>query len=538
MKKRNYIFAATIAITGMACSNQETPEQDLWADEGIEVDSFPRYEGEEADTRATICALTKTGWESGDVIYVQLNGAGQWYTLTYSEDNQKWEAPEGFTMSRTDTYEAVYAPLYKLSDDAQSLVLMDGKSPFGGEYMTHSGKRPIRISFNRYYSRIHVLTSNATETEEEHWQHQEMDRWSEMGDGMEFSSPSYLLVTLGEGFTTPTGEPFTGDISLQQDLKGNIYIYGSWEKGSHLKVKSGTVADGLTFSSAMVDGDIAQASIVGNSYKIDASQVETAAVYNLDEATSSFSDTQITDITITGTWNSEVAPSFKNSTSLESVDLSEVEGLEVLPREMFSGCTNLTEVELPDDVTVIGYATFASCENLVMTSLPDGITEIGQFGLNSCYVLGLESLPESLTSIGEYVFSYSTVAFDKIPDSVTNLSSSAFAYCTFAEGTVLQLPSQLTSLPYQAFYSCKNLAGIILPSTITSLGSLSLGGCNNMNVVCYAAEPPSINTGQYWETFRNASNLTLQVPKASLEAYQNSNWANWFTSISAIEEDF
>lgn len=535
MRRKNYIFAAVATLMWTACSNnEEAPSQDAWADEGIEVEAFPNYEGEDADTRATICARPKTAWESTDVIYVRLNDEGKWYTLTYSDLDNKWKAPEGFTMSRNDTYEAVYAPQYELSDDGLSIVLSEGSYPFAGEYLTHKGKRPIRISFTRSYSRIHIKTNtDDTESEDDHRRHEDNDRFGDDRPGMSTSSP--FLVTLGQGFTAPNGEPFTGEFSVKGDYKSNIYLYGNWEEGTTLNVKSGTTAEGLTIKSDIVNANITQSNTVGSSYLIDATAAKTVAVYDLSSATSSFSDTQITDITITGTWDTQVAPSFKNSTSIESVDLSEVEGLEVLPQEMFSGCTNLTEVDLPDDVTKIGYATFASCENLVMTSLPDGITEIGQFGLNSCYVLGLESLPESLTSIGEYVFSYSTVAFNKIPDSVTNISSSAFYCCTFAEGTVLQLPSQLTSLPYQAFYSCKNLAGIILPATITSLGSLSIGGCSNMNVVCYATEPPSISTGQYWETFHSTSGLTLQVPSESVDAYKSSDWNKYFVSITAIE---
>jgi outer membrane biogenesis lipoprotein LolB len=69
MRRKNYIFAAVATLMWTACSNnEEAPSQDAWADEGIEVEAFPNYEGEDADTRATICARPKTAWESPDVL--------------------------------------------------------------------------------------------------------------------------------------------------------------------------------------------------------------------------------------------------------------------------------------------------------------------------------------------------------------------------------------------------------------------------------------------------------------------------------------
>jgi hypothetical protein len=534
MRRKNYIFAAITTLMWTACSSdQEALSQDAWADEGIEVEAFPNYEDEDADTRATICARPKTAWESTDVIYVRLNDEGKWYTLTYSDLDNKWKAPEGFTMSRNDTYEAVYAPLYELSDDGLSIVLSEGSYPFAGEYLTHKGKRPIRISFTRSYSRIRIKTNtDDTESEEDHWRHEENDRFGDKMHGMSTSS-SPFLVTLGQGFTAPNGEPFTGEFSVKGDYKSNIYLYGNWEEGTTLNVKSGTTAEGLTISD-MVDIRITQTSVPGNSFLVDASTTATVATYDLNSATSSFSDTQITDIAIVGEWNSEVAPSFENSTSLESVDLSQVEGLDELPQSMFGWCSNLTEVNLPEDLTSTGVASFMGCENLVMTSLPDGITEIGQSSFYYCKNLGLESLPESLETIAPNAFEFAYIAFDEIPEGVT-VSSSSFYWSTFAEGTVLKLPEGMTGIEYQTFSVCKNLTGVIIPSTVTYLAKLAFGYCDNMNVVCYAVDPPQLDNTKDWESFHSTSGLTLQVPSESVDAYKSSDWNKYFVSITAIE---
>jgi hypothetical protein len=73
------------------------------------------------------------------------------------------------------------------------------------------------------------------------------------------------------------------------------------------------------------------------------------------------------------------------------------------------------------------------------------------------------------------------------------------------------------------------LKNIYLPSTVTMLLNNVVDGCTELeSIYCYATTPPSLTAS----TFTNMpSNVTLYVPSESLSAYQNSNWANYFSNI-------
>ena len=72
-----------------------------------------------------------------------------------------------------------------------------------------------------------------------------------------------------------------------------------------------------------------------------------------------------------------------------------------------------------------------------------------------------------------------------IPSSVTHIGSSAFYDCdslktvTFAEG------SKLTSIGSSAFYDCSGLESITIPSSVNSIGSSAFSGCSNLNYTVY-----------------------------------------------------
>ena len=63
--------------------------------------------------------------------------------------------------------------------------------------------------------------------------------------------------------------------------------------------------------------------------------------------------------------------------------------------------------------------------------------------------------------------------------------------------------SQLTSIGYAAFRNCYNLASIVIPNSVTSIGSYAFHMCNSLTIYCKITEveKPS-GWGSNWNSDR------------------------------------
>lgn len=103
----------------------------------------------------------------------------------------------------------------------------------------------------------------------------------------------------------------------------------------------------------------------------------------------------------------------------------------------------------------------------------------------------------------------------------------------------------------EMFYTCSKLSKIVLPNNILEIGESAFGYsdcealtsieipasvemidmyyCINLaNIYCYPSIPPILND------FR-CKNFVLYVPSQSLEAYKNSSWSEYYSSIKTIQ---
>ena len=68
-----------------------------------------------------------------------------------------------------------------------------------------------------------------------------------------------------------------------------------------------------------------------------------------------------------------------------------------------------------------------------------------------------------------------------IPDSVTSIGSYAFYYCTSLTSVVI--PDSVTSIGNYAFESCYNLTSVVIPDSVTSIGSEAFEYCRSLTSV-------------------------------------------------------
>ena len=107
----------------------------------------------------------------------------------------------------------------------------------------------------------------------------------------------------------------------------------------------------------------------------------------------------------------------------------------------------------------------------------------------------------------------------EIPDRLYTSDASGYAEYT------------VTSICQFAFYYGTAMTGVIIPSTVTSIGMYAFSTCSNLtSVYCYGETPPTITS----DVFSTYDTATLYVPEGSLEDYQNADvWKN-FSHIEPV----
>lgn len=221
--------------------------------------------------------------------------------------------------------------------------------------------------------------------------------------------------------------------------------------------------------------------------------------------------------------------------------------LESIGTESFFNCKALTEIEIPDNVTMIGESAFSGCSSLGKITLSSNLSSIGKSAFYNCSALTSITLPSSLTTLGEKAFqNCSLIKTVTIPSQVLTVGSYAFSGCTSLESvtmlegittidsyafngctalktvdfadtitsigsnafassgvTSINLPSELTYLGSDAFYSCKSLTYVRMHNKIETIGAQAFRNCSNLTAFYYTGtvnEWNLITKGSNWKT--------------------------------------
>ena len=277
------------------------------------------------------------------------------------------------------------------------------------------------------------------------------------------------------------------------------------------------------------------------------------------------------------------------------------EGVTSIGNYAFSLSEMLSSIEMPSTLKRIGdYAfwsgfavTYGYGEPFSLV-IPEGVESIGECAFESCR--GFESviLPKSLKSIGENAFaecdipkviSYSELPLEKGTSDYGCVAKTADillispvlvggCYFTKEDGAVMlshyegndsilvlpdyngndydigelafaradiksvTIPEGVVEIQADAFRG-STLASVILPASLTTIGTKAFYGCSNLRMVtCNASVPPSLAAGPlYGETvFRNIPLDAVLIVK-DVEAYKKSDWMEFFGSIVSDPND-
>ena len=207
---------------------------------------------------------------------------------------------------------------------------------------------------------------------------------------------------------------------------------------------------------------------------------------------------------------------FYNCTGLTSITIPD--SVTSIDRYSFYNCSGLTSITIPDSVTSIGSSAFSGCSRLTRITIPDSVTRVGSEAFYSCAGLTSITIPDSVTSIGggafqdctrlksiyfagdvagwcrisglDSIMSSSRILYignNKvegdlvIPDSVTSIGSYAFSGCTGL--TSVTLGNGVTSIGVSAFDSCTGLTSVTIPNSVTSISADAFYNCMGLTSI-------------------------------------------------------
>ena len=212
------------------------------------------------------------------------------------------------------------------------------------------------------------------------------------------------------------------------------------------------------------------------------------------------------------------------------------ESLTYLGQEAFSGCSQLTgNIVIPQTIKEVPNDCFSYCDGLSGTlTLHDGIHTIGEYAFWNTPLTGELVMPKYLVSIGYTAFGGSKFSHIVIPEGTERILGGAFSgFDNVAD--IIELPESVEYIDGSAFYGCRRISGLKLGKNVSTIGAYAFKGCSGIrSFVCEASVPPTVGDNAFDGVPKDS--FTLEVPEASVTAYQTAEGWREFKFISAHHE--
>ena len=127
---------------------------------------------------------------------------------------------------------------------------------------------------------------------------------------------------------------------------------------------------------------------------------------------------------------------------------------------------------------------------------------------------------KKVTSLYNSFRSCNTLKTIIIPNSVTSIGSYAFRDCTSL--TSVTIPNSVTSIGSYAFYECTSLTSVTIPNSVTSIGGYAFRDCTSLTSVTIGNGVTSIEDLVFYRSkLKNINSLNPTAPTITSNSFSN-----------------
>lgn len=212
---------------------------------------------------------------------------------------------------------------------------------------------------------------------------------------------------------------------------------------------------------------------------------------------------------------------FMDCTALESATLPTNNAYNSLNYQLFCNCTSLKAIFVPSNVVIIENEVFMNCTSLKDVTLNEGLSAVGGRAFYNTTSIESVTVPTTLSALGWQAFYGSgikklifgaTSAFNFINYNGGNEATEVFAECHRLESvnwaSCTFANSSFTRIPWKTFYNCNSLKSVIIPSQVASIASECFSNCTSLASVDLA----QVQSVEY-KAFYNCNLAELVLPK-------------------------
>ena len=222
------------------------------------------------------------------------------------------------------------------------------------------------------------------------------------------------------------------------------------------------------------------------------------------------------------------------------------DGVKIISSYALSGDALSGDVTIPESVTVIEPAAFYNCQGITGLNLPSSIESISNGAFINCSNITFFNIDDN----NEYYKSSEGVLFSKdgiliaypskkegaynIPDDVIKIGDYAFQDSKI---TGVIIPGSVTTIGSLAFSGCNNIISeITIPASVITIGNSAFSRCENLRCIISKNPTPPI-IGSFVFGFGQSIYIdNIHVPIGSEDAYKTAlNWSDYAHLINGDE---